>query len=121
MNVIYKNATAPAELMGVASAIVELWQHVAEKRNASAASIHAAMKKSPFTFAENFQHTGGNIYVSHTLAKTNYYNFALLVMATDDSVEVSIASNPQNLAESYDKRYSECGEWTDTLLMEACL
>jgi hypothetical protein len=120
MNVIFRNANAPAELMAVASAIVEVWEYVAIKNNASVRVVHAAMKKSPFTYAEEFAHTGGNIFVSHTLARTNYYDKALLVCATDDSIEVSIASNPKNLDESYTTRYAECGEWSESLLLEVC-
>lgn len=78
-------------------------------------AVHAAM--SVGAIADCLEHTGGNVWVSQSMHVADD-NTTLLVIAGDDSMEVCIAANPRDLNASASARWEECGEWTETLILE---
>lgn len=71
------------------------------------ANIHAFM--SAGARAETLDHTGGNVWVSHTLHET-LDGGTLLVSAGCDSLEVVRAVHPQDVDASAAARWEDCGE-----------
>lgn len=78
--------------------------------------MHAAMAVNA-THAM-LEHTGGNVWVSQSLHVADD-GTTLLVIAGDDSIEVCFASHPDDLKASAGTRWDECGEWTETVILEA--
>lgn len=71
------------------------------------ANVHAFMAAG--ARAETLDHTGGNVWVSHTLHDT-LDGGTLLVSAGCDSLEVVRAAHPQDVRASADARWDDCGE-----------
>jgi hypothetical protein len=71
------------------------------------ANVHAFMASG--ARAETLDHTGGNVWVSHTLHDT-LDGGMLLVSAGCDSLEVVRAMHAQDVRASADARWEDCGE-----------